>query len=263
MKKSKINLKRAVTIVFLSGFYLFFIFVLVEFSRTRTIIIGNNTIWNIANGKWENIEYKSSMDYQPYQVLIDKKEVGEYKLKLDKGIWELYNKQNELSRQYGEVFAYQSKDKVTLDSGIENVTEVDTAMTKVVLEGIGIDTKEMSFVNESKLVMDIDGDGVDEVVVSAINTNYDELFGSQAVSIVYFLKDGNPKILLYDAPSETYLATKAYSIYGTLQFGSGKVKTLIIAQNTFGERIPSCHYAFDITKNEMMLVSSCQNEVEQ
>lgn len=263
MKEKKRDIKKIIFAILLGCVYLFLIFLLIEWNQTTTLVIGYHTKWNIANGKWENIEWKSSMDYETYHVLLDKKELGDYKLKLDKGMWELYNKQNELVRKNGEVFAYLSNNELLLYSSKEEVTEIDTAMTKVVLEELGIDTKDMTFTNEEKLVLDIDGDGKEEQIISAINTNYDELFGNQAVSIVYMMKDGHPKVILYDNPTSTFLGTKFYSIYGTIQFGKEKKKTLIISQDTFGEHIPSCHYAFDITKEEMMLVSSCENEVEQ
>lgn len=262
MKEKKRSIKKIVFVILLAGVYLFLIFLLVEWSKTTTIVIGYHTKWNVSSGKWENIEWKSSMNYETYQVLLDKKEIGEYKLKLDKGNWELYNKQNELVKKNGEMFAYHSNREIILHSNKQEVTEVDTAMTKVVLESLGIDTTDISFTSEEKIEIDIDGDGEQETLISAINTNYDELFGNQAVSIVYMIKDHRPTVIIYDAPEGTYLGTKFYSIYGVLEMSHEKRKTLIISQDTFGEHIPSCHYAFDTTKNSM-LISSCKNEVEQ
>lgn len=258
------RVKQIILITITIAIYFCLLFLISDFSDTEYLFIDYNTKWKIRNDKWSNIESFKGFEYQEFSIYLNKVYEDQYLLNYKNNIWELYNKDRLLVEKYGEVLAYRGKKEFELiTDDIEKLDDNDRNMLKDVLKSININNYT-NLITQQKMKMDLDNDRNDEVVVVASNFDYDTLHGDTAFSIAYVVDDGLYDVLVYDTSlNQPESKVKLYFIYGFVRIGTTGNYKVLISQNTYGEYIPYCHYAFDITKKQNTLVTSCKNEVEE
>ncbi len=180
-----------IIIVYFTVFFLLYGKDELKYSKLKTtLIIGDNTIWQLDEKKWYNIANtndKEELNWTLFTVFADNEKLGNYYLVFDDK-WYIYdNKRNPISYS-GSIVAYSAnyemKIKNFTQEKISDYTKVNEALSE---NNITINNQELT--SNTQISVDIDNDGVDEKIyvvgnVFPIESNPEYIF-----SIVFMEKN--------------------------------------------------------------------------
>ena len=79
-------------------------------TRTLTILVGDNTIWDYSDKSWLNITREETIDslsWQEYKVYLDNKYFGEYSMWYSDNKWYAFKSDKSAVKMEGELLAYR------------------------------------------------------------------------------------------------------------------------------------------------------------
>ena len=206
---------------------------------TTKLIVGNSSIWELENKNWINIVKNTDLkdfSWTFYNIYEDDKDIGKYYLWYDEEEWYVFDKEKNPVNIEGNLLAYQANYKILVKKfTAKEVT--DFAAVKKNLSDKGIDiTKELTVA--SSIEIDIDNDGVDEVIYLFSNafpleSDPDEIF------TYVFMKKDKATYIMYDQREENtgYVGCKPY-VNHILDIDEDKKYEIILSCGRYSNQKP-------------------------
>lgn len=209
MKKNKKKIIIGIVLIFVLiaiGVYLF----LSKTKKNDTYLIFNDS----GTFKYEDEEWTTFNNAEDpifdndFNVYIDNEYKGKYEIRYVNDMWYYFDENNDSQDFSGELFAYNSKDDITLANiKKQEIDENDISYLNDVLKDEDIKTGINDYyrINE-KIDFDVDGDGKEETIYAISNAdvmeNQDKVF-----STVFYVKNNKIhtlKLDAYDSDEENY-----------------------------------------------------------
>ena len=178
-----------VLVFFLVMFLLFGVDNIKKESYSATILVGENTIWNLQNKKWNSIINRDEIEklnWQEYSLYVDHEYFGNYYLWHDDK-WYAFDKEHNAVIYNGNLVAYRSNFPLKVASFQEEVID-DYSIVYDVLEKNQLSSSS-KFTTSSKVSFDFDGDGVLEKFYFISNAFPIDFEPENIFSIVFMVKD--------------------------------------------------------------------------
>lgn len=239
-----------IIILFIVGIVLFFILKdtkkgVIE-NDDGYLVIGNESIWESKNNTWKKINY-GSVNNKKMNVFIDNKYSGNYTLKYGK-VWNLYD--NKSLVMYEESFVAMTQvigDIV--NTNIENISNEDLKYINNILKS-NYNLDDIT-VNE-KINIDLNNDGVKDVIVNVGNLNRDGL--DKYFSLMYVILDGKYEILINEnIDVKDYLNYPIYKINSLLKKKNGFID-IILHKGYFSEAGTNGNKMYEINDGKYELI---------
>lgn len=191
MKKRYIILISIIIIYFLILFFFMGYGKIKKEQKEATVLVGENTVWQLEKNTWRNIANKTEVDklnWTEFTVFINNENIGKYYLWYDTK-WYLFdeNKQPFLYDD-GTFFAIKANYDVKLLNFTPTKIKDSTLINKVLTENNITSATEFTVDNLYKI--DFDSDGVVENFYAISNAFVRETSPSKVFSIVFMEKSG-------------------------------------------------------------------------
>ncbi len=209
MKKNKKKIIIGVVLIFILiaiGVYLF----LNKTKKNDTYLIFNDSgAFKYEDEEWTTFNNAEDPIFDNgFNVYIDNEYKGKYEIRYVNDMWYYFDENNDSQDFSGELFAYNSKDDITLANiKKQEIDENDISYLNDVLKDEDIKTGINDYyrINE-KIDFDVDGDGKEETIYAISNAdvmeNQDKVF-----STVFYVKNDKIhtlKLDVYDSDEENY-----------------------------------------------------------
>lgn len=209
MKKNKKKIIIGVVLIFILiaiGVYLF----LNKTKKNDTYLIFNDSgAFKYEDEEWTTFNNAEDPIFDnDFNVYIDNEYKGKYEIRYVNDMWYYFDENNDSQDFSGELFAYNSKDDITLANiKKQEIDENDISYLNDVLKDEDIKTGINDYyrINE-KIDFDVDGDGKEETIYAISNAdvmeNQDKVF-----STVFYVKNDKIhtlKLDVYDSDEENY-----------------------------------------------------------
>ena len=186
IKKAYIILIAILLIFCLVMFLLFGVDEIKKNSVKTTLIVGNDTVWVYSNQKWNKVDYYDSLNWKKYDVYVNNEKSGNYYLWYNNEWYAFDNEKNAVILD-GDLLAISSN----IDGSIKSfeIDDIDDfSYVYDVLEDNNLPTNSQ-FTSSEKIVLDFDGDGVEEEFYAITNAFPMDFDPEKIFSIVFMVKD--------------------------------------------------------------------------
>ena len=185
-KKIYIVLILILFIFFLIMFCLFGIDNIKKSNIRTTIVVGDDTIWNLQKNKWTSSSRKDLLNWKKFTVFTNNNKLGDYYLWFDDK-WYLFDEKKNPVNLDGSLLAYRSNvDLNVLDFSLEEIEDFDYVYK--VLEDVGLDLTN-DFTVSRHISIDFDNDSILEDFYVISNVFAKDFDPSILFSIVFMVKD--------------------------------------------------------------------------
>lgn len=167
---------------------------------TTKLILGNQTVWELRNRKWYLLSSRSQIDklnWQKFNVYVNRENIGEYYLWNDDEKWYLFNENKEAYLYRGRLFAYQSNYDLRIkEFTTEKIT--DFKVVNEVLNENNIPTNQ-ELTTASLVNIDIDNDKKEEQFYLVSNAFTESANQPDNIFSIVFMVKENKKYILYNS----------------------------------------------------------------
>lgn len=216
------------------------------------IIVGDSTIWEYEDEKWENIDVKdASLDSIEFYVYKDQTYQGKYYLQNYNDTWYFFDKNNQSYDLYGQLFAYSNDRKIDVVQFMKE--EVSLNEVNEILKDYNItinSLNELSF--SQKIAFDFDSDDQDEYIYSISNIMAEEQTLDE-FSLVIYIDDGKKKDIMNKTSDVKYI----YEISNIIDFNEDGLYEIIIEHQKPMNPSNNCHSMYELKNKKYELVKSC------
>ena len=159
-------------------------------TRTLTILVGDNTIWDYSDKSWLNITREETIDslsWQEYKVYLDNKYFGEYSMWYSDNKWYAFKSDKSAVKMEGELLAYRSNHDLKIRE-FEIKENSNYTYVHQVLKDNNLPTSSQMTVN-NVVNFDIDNDGIEEQLYTISNAFASDFYPTTIFSIVFMVKE--------------------------------------------------------------------------
>lgn len=187
--------KRYVVILIIIAVYFTVFFLLYgkdELKKSKletTLIIGNDTIWQLKEKSWYNIANvadKEELNWEEFTVFVDNKKIGKYSMVYDNK-WYLFDKDRNAYPYSGSLIAYSANYEMKVKEFSKEQISDYTKVNEVLTENNLSTNSELTVSNYIKV--DFDSDGKEEEFYMVSNAFPKESNPNYIFSIVFMEKD--------------------------------------------------------------------------
>lgn len=244
-----------------------YLFLIIAKKNDIYLIFNDSGAFKYEDNKWTtfNNEEDSIFDKE-FNVYIDNEYKGKYEIRYVNDMWYYFDENNDSQDFSGELFAYNSKDNITLANiKKEEINENDISYLNDVLkdENIEMNINDYYRINE-KVNFDIDSDGKEETIYAISNAdvmeNQDKVF-----STVFYVKNKKTytlKLDIYDESEDNYYL---YSVNNLFEMEKNGKYYLSI--NQFSDMTNANNgtllYQLNITNQYKLVISSNDRTTDQ
>ncbi|MEE0014973.1 MAG: hypothetical protein UE699_04750 [Bacilli bacterium] len=154
-----------------------------------TLIIGDNTIWQLDEKKWYNIanaKEKEELNWKEFTVFVDNEKLGKYNLVFDNK-WYLFDNKRKPVSYSGSLIAYSANYEMKIKNFNQEKISDYTKVNKVLSENNISTGQELT--SNTQISVDIDNDGVDEKIYVVGNVFPRETDPDYIFSVVFMEKN--------------------------------------------------------------------------
>lgn len=267
MKKNKKKLIIGIVLVFVLIAIGVYLFLIIAKKNDTYLIFNDSGAFKYEDNKWTtfNNEEDSIFDKQ-FNVYIDNEYKGRYEIRYVNDMWYYFDENNDSQDFSGELFAYNSKDDITLANiKKQEIDKNDIFYINDILTDadIKMDINDYYRINE-KVNFDIDSDGNEETIYAISNAdvmeNQDKVF-----STVFYVKNNKVhtlKLDVYDSDEENYYL---YSINNLFELEKNGKYYLSINQFSDMTNVNNgtLLYQLNISNQYKLLISSNDRTADQ
>lgn len=267
MKKNKKKLIIGIVLFFVLIAIGVYLFLIIAKKNDTYLIFNDSGAFKYEDNKWTtfNNEEDSIFDKQ-FNVYIDNEYKGRYEIRYVNDMWYYFDENNDSQDFSGELFAYNSKDDITLANiKKQEIDENDIFYINDILTDadIKMDINDYYRINE-KVNFDIDSDGNEETIYAISNAdvmeNQDKVF-----STVFYVKNNKVhtlKLDVYDSDEENYYL---YSINNLFELEKNGKYYLSINQFSDMTNVNNgtLLYQLNISNQYKLLISSNDRTADQ
>ena len=179
-----------IVIVYFTVFFLLYGRAELKYSKLKTtLIIGDNTIWQLDEKKWYNIVNNKDMgnlNWQEFTVFVDNEKLGNYKIVYDDK-WYLFDKKRNPISYSGNLIAYSANYEMKVKNFSQEKISDYTKVNEVLSENNITANQELT--SNTLISVDIDNDGIDEKIYVAGNVFPMETDPEYIFSVVFMEKN--------------------------------------------------------------------------
>ena len=179
-----------IVIVYFTVFFLLYGRAEIKYSKLKTtLIIGDNTIWQLDEKKWYNIVNNKDMEnlnWQEFTVFVDNEKLGNYKIVYDDK-WYLFDKKRNPISYSGNLIAYSANYEMKVKNFSQEKISDYTKVNEVLSENNITANQELT--SNTLISVDIDNDGIDEKIYVAGNVFPMETDPEYIFSVVFMEKN--------------------------------------------------------------------------
>ena len=171
---------------------------------TTKLVIGDDTVWELKKKHWTSITQDSDLvklNWTLFHVFDDGKDLGELYLWRNDDTWYLFDKDKKAINHDGRLLAYQSNYGLKIKKHkVENVIDYNEVAGFLQEKNIS-STDQFSVANYVQI--DIDNDGVDEIIYLFSNALISENAPDEVFTLV-FMRDDGKNYILYETHENNY-----------------------------------------------------------
>ena len=196
-KKLYIILIAIVIVFFVVMFLMFGTTNILQEQYQATLIVGNHTVWNYRNKRWNNLILSNNLqqlNWQKYEVYLNNEKFGNYYLWHDDR-WYLFDDDHNPVSMEGDLLAYVANYDLNV-KGFSEDDSLDLAAVQNVLYDRNIPLDSL-FTNQSHVAFDFDSDGVVEDFYLITNVFAMDFDPDSYFSFVFMVKE-NRIYMIYD-----------------------------------------------------------------
>ena len=226
-----------------------------EQNANEILLIHYNTKFQYNNYKWQKIGNDNYTEYEgkKYNVYNNGKFFGNYELMFNKK-WYMFDDNNNSVKFDFELFAHYGKKELKfINYEVSYFEKKDIEVINKAIKLIGIEDYK-DFYEGEKLVINYDDDMRDETIYIVKGNTGEKVFTLTFLADKKEIKVIDSDVL--DVDNEIIL--KVYRFHSIIDIGNDNEYEIIIAQDTFGEHIPYCHYML-YKGHEVDIVTSCES----
>lgn len=161
------------------------------------LLIGSTAQWKFDGSSWKNIESdeKDLYAWKNYDVFVDRKKFGNYKVTFSEKKWYLFENNRTPVNYQGDFLGIRSNRPYKVaDFETEEVTTQDLPYIEKVLEDNGLKTNQ-SYTDSYKAVYDIDSDGKEETIYVISNMFPLDFAPSNVFNFVFVVDNGKIRMV--------------------------------------------------------------------
>lgn len=208
------------------------------------LVIGDESTWKYDGG-WQKCSY-DEINNKTLNVYIDGSYQGEYLLKYHKG-WNLFSNDKFVSYE-GDLLAMSPNLGDLIDFENKTLNYTDYNIINDLLQGTYV---ENDFSNATKMVVDLNGDGIEDSVIYVSNLGYDDK--DKYFNLLYTNINGDIQVLIKEfyEPRDYYIAP--IYILGNLITLKNNVN-LIVKKGYFSEVGDTGNIMYSLSNGKFELV---------
>lgn len=208
------------------------------------LVIGDESTWKYDDG-WQKCSY-GEINNKTLNVYIDGSYQGEYLLKYHKG-WNLFSSDKFVSYE-GDLLAMSPNLGDLIDFENKTLNYTDYNIINDLLQGTYV---ENDFSNATKMVVDLNGDGIEDSVIYVSNLGYDDK--DKYFNLLYTNINGDIQVLIKEfyEPRDYYIAP--IYILGNLITLKNNVN-LIVKKGYFSEVGDTGNIMYSLSNGKFELV---------
>jgi len=220
--------------------------------RSLNIMVSTGDKWQLKNGMWSDIE---ETDLIHFNVYINNKSIGKYNLVYNNK-WYLFDDNRKAIKYDGNILAINGNVKYELiDFKEEDFDSDDEKLLTKILEGKSIDeTSEPD--SASKIVLDLDGDNIQETIYTASNAFIEGYSVKNRYSII-FTGDEQPEILYEHYEDESKQFSMCVPRLNTVIDIDKDSKYELIFECNYYDQLGSCAMLFEQKNDKYILSKGC------
>lgn len=194
--------------------------------------VTNNSKYIYLEGNLKKIENELELNWKDYNVYIDNKFLGKYKLQYNNK-WYVYNDQHDPIKYEGNVLAFTNENIKVYEFNRQDITQeeierINSYLTKENINIVDYNTYD------SKIEYDMDNDGIKEKIYrinSKINNNNDNIFS------LILVEKGNKLIKVKSnvANNESYEKIMIYDLYGIINIDKDNELEIVITEMKYSQ----------------------------
>lgn len=194
------------------------------------LIVGNHSIWNYANQRWNSITNPSEMkelNWQKYHLFAQYENKGRYSLWYDDNEWYAFDEEKNSYSLGSPFFAYTSNYDITVyPYHEEKVTDTKYIANVLKNHNISLSSK---LTTSTKISLDFDQDGIKEEFYAVSNAFSLEEEPSVVFSFAFMVKENAIYMIYEDVRENDYFGACKPFYTGFLDIDRDNVSELVLS----------------------------------
>lgn len=179
-------------------------------NENKYVVIDNFARLSFSNNSWNNASISEIEDYGKYDVFINNKLLGSFKLEYGT-TWNLFNDANDYTDYDGNLFAYSDNFNINMVK-FEKSTFLSDENKKIITEYFNYDDYS-SLITSDVITTDIDNNGVMDEVVCVSNIGIDKRYSSKYYNLIFIrLNDEIIEVLNQNSSNSKIMEEPVYNL---------------------------------------------------
>lgn len=222
-------------------------------SNGTYIVIGDNTRWKFEDNDWYNLDAEDNIfDDTEFTVYKNQLYQGKYYLQNYNDTWYFFDKNNQSHDLYGQLFAYSSKDEIS----VIEFKEEETTLQELIdlLKKYDIVISSMSDISYAqKISLDLDNDQKEEYIY-CISNLMAEHTSDNLFSFVLYVNENNVSEIIQNESTVNYI----YSVSNIIDLNGDQKYEIIIEHQKPMNAAMNCHSMYQLKKEKYELIKACE-----